>query len=939
MPLFRRKAKLPAAVASPFRSVEHLPPRVQQHDPDDRPRRLSTSSTTSSSSSTAARNPSLPQPQPHFSHAYSHPHFQSHSQSSTPLTNSSPSQPPPHSAAPLRRSKSHRSPRENPHPSWPLPDPPDEQEAQEPRKSRRSLFSLHSSATARDSPGQVQRNRSVKKLSAAGRRNKHQRPLSVDTSSDHPATTWAPEHDLDAAYSPPSSQEHIHPLARSQPQLQSWLQPQSQFEPSQPRFEQTPQPPSSQDLAPPTPSQEHLPPQLRSGVHATRWESPLQRPPQLELQTEPRPHPSLRAGPPASFHMPQNTVPTLETRPPRSPQASIQRSNTDSGLLDHRARSSPIEPPRIHGDLAPAQPQLEPTVGARPPSRQSIGPPSPLRQLSTAQPDSPGGMTERPSGVLQASNNNTQPAPGASHISHASNTQSDNGHRTNAAQSSADAGRSTTSTREPRDSRREARDELSEIDVRALVQKHDELQAKYSKVKRYYFEKEAQVQHLQNTVAHQRMAVSRTVLDDNEYASRFSRLDGAIKDLAFSIRKDWARLPTWLIGYVNDDAHTTGTKEMTAIGRAVMSRWLVEEVFERYFHPALEPTLSRALKDIEMNLRRQQVQVTTTTDEDRENAVARISNWRRTTLDGLPELQGAQAGDFRSQLVERLVGSLVATLTAYLHETQTPGVTMVPGLENGARMIIENAIGIAEKIPFESRDIVVEYVLPGTPVNEGTMRVETGIPPVPQQPQQQRSTGTSQEVERGVPAAAAAEAVANPDEVDMDREVAAGGLAAGPPGSVAPTATAAAAAAVPPPPSAPGVPFDLSASGAVRGGGGSGSERESRKRSMFSSLMGRRTGPAAAAAAAATAPAAPAGSAGLAGPGAGAGAGTGPISALPTGPGSVSNITIPGTTGAAPAATEERERAARIRFSSFVLAEVRGRGPQNVLVKAPVYIE
>ncbi|PYH84284.1 hypothetical protein BO82DRAFT_430369 [Aspergillus uvarum CBS 121591] len=941
MPLFRRKAKLPAAVASAFRSVEHLPPRVEhqhQQHPDDRPRR-------SSSSSSTARDPSLPQPQPHHPHAYSHPHFQSQSHSSSP-------KPPPYSAtaaAPLRRSKSHRSPRENTHPSWPLPDQSHEQVLQEPRKSRRSLFSLHSSATTSDS---VQRNRSVKKFSAAGRRNKQQRPLSIDTSSDcRPATAWTPEHDLDGAYSPPSSQEHIHPHAQSQPQLQSWPQPQSQVGqlPVQPRLEQPPQP-LSQDLSSRPPSQEHLPPQLRSGVHATRWDSqpPTQRQPQPQpqpqAQSQPRPHPSLRAGPPpASFHMPQNTVPTLETRPPRSPHSTIQRSNTDSGLLDHLARSSPIDPPRIHhGELAPTQPQLDPTVGARPPSRQSVGPPSPLRQqLPPTQPDSPGGMTDRPSGVLQASSNSNQPASGASHTLHASNNQSDTGYRTSAAQPSADAGRSTPSVRETRDARREARDEPSDIDVRALVQKHDELQAKYSKVKRYYFEKEAQVQHLQNTVAHQRMAVSRTVLDDNEYASRFSRLDGAIKDLAFSIRKDWARLPPWLTGYVSDDAHTTGTKEMTAIGRAVMSRWLVEEVFERYFHPGLEPVISRALKDIEMTLRRQQVQATATTDEDRENAVARISNWRRTTLDGLPELQagGAQAADFRAQLIDRLVGSLVATLTAYMRlETGPTGSTTPtapPGLDAGARMIVENAIGIAEKIPLESRDIVVEYILPGTALNEGTMRVESGIPPLPQQ---QRSTGTSLEIDHAAVAAASEGATTIHNDIDMDNASVLG--AAG----IAPSNTNTGAGALAPLTG----PTDLSAApSASRGGssGGVGGERESRKRSMFSSLMGRRTGPAAGGGAAAAA-AAPGNAGGAAGQGTATGTAPPGVN-LPTGPGSVSNVTIPGTIASASAsapsagsaATEDRERLARIRFSSFVLAEVRGRGPQNVLVKAPVYIE
>ena len=278
--------------------------------------------------------------------------------------------------------------------------------------------------------------------------------------------------------------------------------------------------------------------------------------------------------------------------------------------------------------------------------------------------------------------------------------------------------------------------------------------AKYSKVKRYYFEKDAQVQHLQNTVAHQRMAVSRTVLDDNEYANRFGRLDGAIKDLAFSIRKDWTSLPPWLLGYVNDDAHTVGMKEMTAIGRAFMSRWLVEEIFQRHFHPSLDPTFSQQLKSIENNLRHQHQHVTTSPSpnttgsgsngngngnggqgqgqvpvaaaEDKENAIAKISNWRRTTFDGLGDalLQGPAAEENRRNLTEQLVGRLVSTLRTYL--TEPPPI----GMDTSARLIVENAVGIAEKIPLESRDVCVEYPLPGSPVDEKRMKVESGVPPL-----------------------------------------------------------------------------------------------------------------------------------------------------------------------------------------------------------------
>ncbi|CAG8027733.1 unnamed protein product [Penicillium olsonii] len=263
------------------------------------------------------------------------------------------------------------------------------------------------------------------------------------------------------------------------------------------------------------------------------------------------------------------------------------------------------------------------------------------------------------------------------------------------------------------------REDSGDIDVRALIQKHDELQAKYSKVKRYYFEKDAQVQHLQNTVAHQRMAVSRTVLDDNEYTNRFQRLDGAIKDLAFSVRKDWRNIPSWLNGMVSDEAISTVTKEMTPVGRAIISRWLVEEVFQRHFHPALEPGFSTQLKSIEMNLRRQRP----TSDEERENASARLSYWRRTTFDGLSDsLVGPEADGYRGDLVEHLIVELAAFMGSQLHERAHPG------LEAGVRMIVENSINIIEKIPLEARDVCVDYFPPGVSFADQYMKIEGQLP-------------------------------------------------------------------------------------------------------------------------------------------------------------------------------------------------------------------
>ncbi|KAL8926032.1 MAG: hypothetical protein Q9208_003173 [Pyrenodesmia sp. 3 TL-2023] len=285
-----------------------------------------------------------------------------------------------------------------------------------------------------------------------------------------------------------------------------------------------------------------------------------------------------------------------------------------------------------------------------------------------------------------------------------------------AQQNAGEQGRST-----PPPSR--SRDDLTNPDVAQLMTRHDELQDKYRKVKKYYFDKEAQVQQLQNTLAHQRLAQSRTSLDDNEYINRFSRLDGAINNLAFNIRREWRSVPPWLAPAVNKDAATNPTKEMTAVGRACISRWLVDELFNRYFHPALEPGFSTQLKIIEKNLRR--FAPPTPTDEEKDGLMSKISNWRLATLEGLSEVfSSASAADNRNSLTSMLVEKMIAALTMNLRDPPPPG------LEGGVSMIVELAVGIASNLPLESRDVFVEYIYPNAHINEAIMKLETGLPPL-----------------------------------------------------------------------------------------------------------------------------------------------------------------------------------------------------------------
>ncbi|KAF7195340.1 hypothetical protein HII31_03232 [Pseudocercospora fuligena] len=266
-------------------------------------------------------------------------------------------------------------------------------------------------------------------------------------------------------------------------------------------------------------------------------------------------------------------------------------------------------------------------------------------------------------------------------------------------------------------------DEMTDDEVAQLVKDHKELREKYTKVKKYYFEKEDQVKQLQNSLAHQRLSQSRTSLDDSEYTTRFNRLDGLIAQLAFSIRKSWKSIPPWLVNSVNKDAVATGKQEMTAAGRAFISSWLVEEVFDKYFHPDLDPRLSAELKTVQRNIRKYAPFAQTA--EEEEFLTSKIVNWRLATLEGLQEaLRSPSCPENRQRLTDMLKDNLCQALAVHL--TDPPP----SDLEGGVHMIIELVVSIAIHLPLESRDVVIDYFPPGYSIMTEQMKLESGIPPL-----------------------------------------------------------------------------------------------------------------------------------------------------------------------------------------------------------------
>ena len=240
-------------------------------------------------------------------------------------------------------------------------------------------------------------------------------------------------------------------------------------------------------------------------------------------------------------------------------------------------------------------------------------------------------------------------------------------------------------------------------------------------MKKYYFEKEAQVHTLQNTLAHQRLSQSRTSLDDSEYIARFGRLEGLIGQLAFSIRKSWKAIPDFLARAVNKDAVATGKQEMTAVGKAFISHWIMYEVFDRFFHPDLDIGMSLQLKQIFNNIRRYCPPFQSSEEEEALNS--KLVNWRLTTFDGLQDrLRASEAAEHQQRLIASLNDKLISDMSALLQDPAPPD------LAGGVYMIVELAIKIAAHFPLESRDVIIDYYLPGALIVPDLMKVETGIP-------------------------------------------------------------------------------------------------------------------------------------------------------------------------------------------------------------------
>ncbi|KAK2050475.1 hypothetical protein LZ31DRAFT_455136 [Colletotrichum somersetense] len=429
-----------------------------------------------------------------------------------------------------------------------------------------------------------------------------------------------------------------------------------------------------------------------------------------------------QVGPPAIYtsHLGTGSHQNPETVSQLSHESPVTDSDARSAIVQS-TQSSPAVRYAVHSTDSPQPPTLPPSQQGTPqPQQQNMPPPSggppPIRRSQETE-KALRSQVDAPSGPPPSYRQNPQMPPAAGGAAAAFRS----GGAQEARQFEAASGEQGRNSPQPSNPDRDGAD----------PDKFKELLTKYKNVKRLYFDGKtqidnlnSQIEQLQNALANQRMSQSRTALDDSEYITRFNRLNGAINNLSFNIRKDWRTIPQWLDMFVSIDALKTGKQEMTAVGRAVITRWIVEEIFNKCFHPGLNAELSRHLKEIELNIRR--FSYTMTSQEEFDALTSKVVSWRMATLEGLQRvLNSPESADNRADFTRMCTSKLTATLFQYMTDPPPPGV------DGSASMIVELAVGIAANLPLESRDVAINYPLPGDPVQPNIMDVEkTPLPPL-----------------------------------------------------------------------------------------------------------------------------------------------------------------------------------------------------------------
>ncbi|RYP25232.1 hypothetical protein DL765_000113 [Monosporascus sp. GIB2] len=210
-----------------------------------------------------------------------------------------------------------------------------------------------------------------------------------------------------------------------------------------------------------------------------------------------------------------------------------------------------------------------------------------------------------------------------------------------------------------------------------------QLEIHYKSVKKWYWRNKAKIEQLTeqlpDLIKRSEMPPARQDMDTSthELSKKLDRLFDAVDILSMQLEKGSDSLLPQMDDSTSEDGPSSKTPwpEVLAKGRAVVSRGIIEEIFNKCFHPSLDVDLSRQLKEIDI----------------RTSAVMR---WRSTTLEGLGDALGAAEGSrnrdsFAAQTTRNFMDHIFRQLWHRPSEKQI-GTTI--------SLIVEQAIDIAADI-------------------------------------------------------------------------------------------------------------------------------------------------------------------------------------------------------------------------------------------------
>ncbi|KAK9480853.1 hypothetical protein V1514DRAFT_324641 [Lipomyces japonicus] len=223
--------------------------------------------------------------------------------------------------------------------------------------------------------------------------------------------------------------------------------------------------------------------------------------------------------------------------------------------------------------------------------------------------------------------------------------------------------------------------------------------------------------NLESSLAHQSIDRNRTLQDDSVYVAAFENINGSLKSIAYKYRENWVSLPEWISSVKN--------VKTIPLRRALLAKWIAEDIFDVYLHPALDIETSVTLKKIDKSFGQR---------NPREVAI-----WRQNTVKNLiPEEVTGQQGSYgtlealpafarhRAAVLESFANRFSRFWDPKLLDPLTKRISSFP---EDLILVVDEILKLLASMSLETRNIIVKYYNPGEVFNPEYMSVDDETDP------------------------------------------------------------------------------------------------------------------------------------------------------------------------------------------------------------------